>query len=30
MESLISPDYEEFIHENCDKNIGKALIEGLK
>ncbi|CAK81835.1 unnamed protein product (macronuclear) [Paramecium tetraurelia] len=30
LESLTSSDYEEFIHENCDKNISKALIEGMK
>ena len=28
LESLTTSNYEEFIKENCDKKIGRALIEG--
>ncbi|CAD8076223.1 unnamed protein product [Paramecium sonneborni] len=30
LESLTTSDYKEFILENCDKNISKALIEGIQ
>lgn len=30
LESLVSPDAEEFLHENCDKKICESFLQGLR